>query len=147
MSEPVVRANGWTAVTPADAGWTYVSFAVERVPAGESYALPADRQERALVPLSGNAQVTADGQSWKVGGRSTVFDGLGWRLYLPLDTAATVTAVSDLEIAIAAAPATTKHAPVLVTPDDTETELRGGGNASRQVDSLMLPTSRRTGCT
>ena len=56
MSEPVVRANGWTAVTPADAGWTYVSFAVQRVTAGETYALPADGQERALVPLSGDAR-------------------------------------------------------------------------------------------
>jgi 5-deoxy-glucuronate isomerase len=26
-----------------------------------------------------------------------------------------------------------------VTPDDTKIELRGGGNASRQVNSLMLP--------
>ena len=64
---------------------------------------------------------------------------MGHCLYLPLDTEATVTATTDLEIAIAAAPATTKHAPVLVTPDDTDLELRGGGNASRQVNSLMLP--------
>ena len=139
MSEPKILTAGWEAVTPADAGWTYISFAVQTVPAGESITLPVDGQERALVPLSGTAEVTADGQSWRLGGRQTVFHGLGWCLYLPLDTEATVTAVTDVEIAIAAAPATTRHEPVLVTPDDTDTELRGGGNASRQVNSLMLP--------
>ena len=145
MSEPKILAAGWDAVTPAEAGWTYISFAVQMVAAGESFTLPVDGQERALVPLSGTAEVTADDQSWKLGGRRTVFDGLGWCLYLPLDTEATVTAASDLEIAIAAAPATTKHEPVLVTPDDTDIELRGGGNASRQVnspDAARLPADR-----
>ena len=47
--------------------------------------------------------------------------------------------MTDLEIAIAAAPATEKLEPVLVSPEDAEIELRGGGNASRQVNSLMLP--------
>lgn len=139
MSEPQILTSGWDAITPADAGWTYVSFGVHTVPAGDSLTLPVDGQERALVPLSGRVEVTAAGQNWQLGGRRTVFDGLGWCLYLPLDTDAVVTAVTDLEIAIAAAPATTKHAPVLVTPDDTDIELRGGGNASRQVNSLMLP--------
>lgn len=139
MSAPKILTAGWDAVTPADAGWTYISFAVRTVAAGESFTLPVDGQERALVPLSGTAEVTAEAQSWKLGGRQTVFDGLGWCLYLPLGTEATVTAVTDLEIAVAAAPATTTHQPVLVTPDDTDTELRGGGNASRQVNSLMLP--------
>lgn len=139
MTEPKILANGWESITPADAGWTYVSFAVHTLAAGDSLTLPSDGQERALVPLSGTADVAADGQSWRLGGRQTVFEGLGYCLYLPLDTEATVTAATELEIAIAAAPATTKHAPVLVTPDDTELELRGGGNASRQVNSLMLP--------
>ena len=58
----------------------------------------------------------------------------------------TLTASTDLELAIAAAPATT-YALVLVSPDDVNIELRGGGNASRQVGSLMLPTSLPIGCT
>jgi 5-deoxy-glucuronate isomerase len=139
MSSPRILARGWGAITPADAGWTYISFAVQTVAAGETITLPNDHQEHALVPLSGTASVEADDQSWKLGGRANVFDGLGWCLYLPRDIAATVTAVSELELAIAGAPATTRHAPVLVTPDDTAIELRGGGNASRQVNSLMLP--------
>jgi 5-deoxy-glucuronate isomerase len=139
MSSPKILASGWGAIKSADAGWTYISFAVQTVAAGETITIPNDQHEHALVPLSGTASVKSDEQSWKLGGRANVFEGVGWCLYLPRDTAATVTAVSDLELAIARAPATTRHAPVLVTPDDTAIELRGGGNASRQVNSLMLP--------
>lgn len=138
-STPKILGRGWRKIEPADAGWTYISFSVETLAAGDSLSLADDGQERALVPLSGTASVQAGAEEWKLGGRRTVFDGLGWCLYLPRDTPARLTAVEDLEIAIAAAPATEKLEPVLVSPDDAEIELRGGGNASRQVNSLMLP--------
>lgn len=139
MTTPQILADGWEQIGPADAGWTYISFAVRSLAAGESFALPADQHERALVPLSGTAVATSGEQTWRFGGRSSVFDGLGHCLYLPRDTPATVTAMDALEIAVAQAPATTRFEPVLVTPDDVDIELRGGGNASRQVGSLMLP--------
>jgi 5-deoxy-glucuronate isomerase len=139
MTSPRILAKGWGSVGPAEAGWTFISFAVQTAAAGETLTLPADGQERALVPLAGRASVEAGTQSWEFGGRSSVFEGLGWCLYLPLGTAATVTAVTGLELAVASAPATEKFEPVLVTPDDVDIELRGGGNASRQVGSLMLP--------
>ena len=139
MGSPQILARGWDPVTPADAGWTFVSFGVHTLSAGESLALPADGQERAIVPLAGTASVALGDQQWKLGGRASVFDGLGHCLYLPVDSDASLTAVTDLEVAVAAAPATERHEAVLVTPDDTPIELRGGGNASRQVNSLMLP--------
>ncbi len=139
MSAPQILSKGWGPVSPEDAGWTYVSFAVHTLRAGESLDWVSDGSERAFVPLSGTADVTAEGVTRRFGGRESVFAGLGWCLYLPRDCAGTLTAVTDLEIAIAAAPATERHEPVLVTPDDTAIELRGGGNASRQVNSLMLP--------
>lgn len=139
MGDPRVLARGWDPISPADAGWTYISFGVHTVSAGQSLALPSDGQERALVPMSGTASVAAEDQQWTLGGRETVFDGLGDCLYLPLGSAGVVTAVTDLEVAVAAAPATSRYDAVLVTPDDTQIELRGGGNASRQVNSLMLP--------
>lgn len=140
MSTPqILRSGDWKQVSPHDAGWTYVSFDVQTLSAGSTVSLPADEQERALVPLSGRARAVAGEDSWEFGGRASVFDGLGHCLYLPRDTSVELTAVSDLQIAIAAAPATQRFEPVLVTPDDIDIELRGGGNASRQVGSLMLP--------
>jgi 5-deoxy-glucuronate isomerase len=139
MSTPQILANGWKQVEPADAGWTYISFSVRTLAPGETLTLPANDRERALVPLSGAAEATSADGSWRFGGRQSVFDGLGHCLYLPRDTEVTVTAATALELAVAEAPATERHEPVLVTPDDVGIELRGGGNASRQVGSLMLP--------
>ena len=139
MSTPQILRKGWKSIDPSDAGWTYVSLAVETLAAGASLTLPSNGQERAFVPLSGTAEVSAAGQTWTFGGRPSVFAGLGHCLYISRDTEVTLTASTDLEIAIAEAPATEKFAPVLVTPDDIDIELRGGGNASRQVGSLMLP--------
>ena len=92
MSTPQILSKGWNSIDPSDAGWTYVSFAVETLAAGESLALPANGQERAFVPLSGTAEASAAGQSWTFGGRPSVFAGLGHCLYLPRDTEVTVTA-------------------------------------------------------
>jgi 5-deoxy-glucuronate isomerase len=140
MSTPqILRSGEWGQITPAGAGWTYVTFEVLTLPAGSSRELPADDSERAFVPLGGVVRAKAEGSEWTFGGRENVFDGLGHCLYLPRDTAVTLTAETDLEIAVAAAPATRRFEPVLVTPDDIDVELRGGGNASRQVGSLMLP--------
>ncbi|HZA15678.1 MAG TPA: 5-deoxy-glucuronate isomerase [Pseudonocardiaceae bacterium] len=138
-SRPQILSRGWKRVEPADAGWTYISFEVLTLNVGQHVTLPARNQERALVPLSGTVTATSDGTSWQLGGRNTVFDGLGWCLYVPLNSAVELTATSHLQLALAEAPATQWHEPVLVTPDDTSIELRGGGNASRQVNSLMLP--------
>ena len=148
VSTPQIFGQGFgNSIDPSDAGWTYVSFAVETLAAGESLTWASNGQERAFVPLSGTAEVSAAGQTWTFGGRPSVFAGLGHCLYLPRDTEVTLTAGTDLEIAIAEAPATEKFAPVLVTPDDIDIELRGGGNASRQVGSLMLPGFPLIGCT
>jgi 5-deoxy-glucuronate isomerase len=147
-SSPQVLSAGWKQVDPDVAGWTYVGFQVLTLTAGSSVTLPSDGQERAFVPLSGRVRATipadsdagADaGREWEFGGRDDVFAALGWCLYLPCRTAVTLVAGTDTEIAVAEAPATTRHAPILVTPDDARIELRGAGNASRQVNSLMPP--------
>src|SRR3954462_4632548 len=139
MSTPQILGKGWDRIEPADAGWTYISFAVHALAPGESLTLPANRQERAFVPLSGTVEASAAGEKWSFGGRASVFDGLGHCLYLPLETEVTLVASTPVELAGAEAPASDRFEPVLVTPDDVDIELRGGGNASRQVGSLMLP--------
>ena len=80
MTSPQILKNGWTSIEPADAGWTYISFAVHSLKAGESLPVAADEQERAFVPLSGIAVARSGETEWTFGGRASVFDGLGWCL-------------------------------------------------------------------
>ena len=140
MSTPQILTKGWNRIEPAEAGWTYVSFTVQAMAPGETMTLPANGQERAFVPLSGTLEADSAGRHWEFGGRESVFAGLGHCLYLPRDSEVALTAGTAVEVAIAEAPATHRFEPVLVTPDDIDIELRGGGNASRQVGSLMLPS-------
>lgn len=68
-----------------------------------------------------------------------MFDGLGWCLYLPLDAAFSVSSENGAEYVVSSAPATERFAAKLVTPDDVAIDVRGAGNASRQIGNLILP--------
>ena len=76
MTSPQVLKTGWTSIEPADAGWTYVSFAVHGLRVGESVTIAADDHERAYVPLTGSVVARSGDQEWTFGGRASVFDGL-----------------------------------------------------------------------
>ncbi len=135
MSKLLLRADEWTAVTPESAGWRYLSFRV----ASEGFDASTGDEEIALVPLSGRCRVEADGQTWEIGDRESVFDGLPWALYLPRDTAYRVEPLGPLELAICGARCERRREPVLVRPDDVEIEVRGAGNATRQINHILKP--------
>ena len=93
--------------------------------------------EIALVPLGGRCTVEAEGERWELGGRASVFDGMPWALYLPRDTAYRVESEGD--VAICGARCERRREPVVVRPEDVEVEVRGAGNATRQINHLLKP--------
>lgn len=140
MTEYVLRHGEWKKLTPEDAGWTYVSFEVPSLAPGESVSFEANDEERAFIPLLGTVTATSPAGEWTFGGRASVFDGLASCLYLPRDTAVTITAGdTPVEVAVCGAKAENKLEPVLITPDDLDIEVRGFGNATRQISTLLPP--------
>ena len=129
----LLRAGEWTQVTPDSAGWRYLFFGVRSAP----FESETRDVEIALVPLSGRCRVESDGRSWEIGGRENVFAGLPWALYLPRDTSYRVD--GDAEVAICGARCETRREPVLVSRDDVEIEVRGAGNATRQINHIIKP--------
>jgi 5-deoxy-glucuronate isomerase len=128
-------------VTPDAAGWTYVSFQVRRLAAGQTWDFQTGAHELGLIPLSGSVAVTSDQGTWAhVGGRNDVFSGLPHALYLPRQTTLQVTGETAAEFAVAWVPAEEDHPPRLVTPDDVAVEIRGGDHATRQINSLIPPS-------
>jgi 5-deoxy-glucuronate isomerase len=101
------------------------------------YSASTGDVEVALVVLGGRCVVRADGASWELGGRTTVFDGMPWALYLPRDTAYSVDGVA--EVAICGARCDVRREPVLIRPEDVEIEVRGAGNATRQINHIVRP--------
>jgi 5-deoxy-glucuronate isomerase len=92
-----------------------------------------------LVPLGGRCTVRSLDHSWTIGDRENVFAGKPWGLYLPFGTAFSVTAESALELAITGARSEQSHPPKLITPDDVSVEIRGAGNAARQINHIVKP--------
>ena len=126
-------------VTPESAEWDYCSLIVQRIAAGETWSHYTDVNEVALVPLSGRCVVEAEGHTWEIGDRESVFAGKPWALYLPRESSFVVRAETDLELAVTGARATRHFPAKLVRPEDTPTEIRGAGNAARQIHTIIGP--------
>lgn len=127
-------------LSPADAGWELVGFKVYRLQPGEYWTFENHGVESCVVLLGGRCDVTSNAGSWSdVGGRANVFEGKPHALYLPLDAKYTISAKTPLSFAIATSKATEKFAARHITPDDVMVEIRGDGNATRQINKIIQP--------
>ncbi len=126
------------AVTPEQAGWRDLGFAARRLATGRSFSATTGATELALVLLGGRATVDSSAGRWEgIGRRQHVFDGMPFALYLPPDVTYTVIAETELELALAWCPATPEYPARLITPDQVAVEVRGGGNATRQINHIL----------
>ena len=122
------------------AGFQHLSFQVRRLAPGESFAGETGGNELGIVVLGGNCSVQSSAGEWRgIGKRANVFEGVAYTLYLPISTRFTITANTACEIAMCYCKAQTAYPARLITPDEVEIEIRGGGNATRQINHLLKP--------
>jgi 5-deoxy-glucuronate isomerase len=139
VSELLLRDGEWDHVDPQSASWRYLSFRVDSLRKDDHVSRNTGGEEIAFIPLSGTVMVQSDGMAWQLGGRASVFDGMPSALYLPRDTQYLLAALDDAEVAIAGALAEERLEPQLVNPEDVEIEVRGSGNATRQINHIIKP--------
>ena len=145
QSPLLVRATAesgeYTRVTPATAGWEVLHFAARRMLRGERWSHHTGEAEYALVVLGGICSVRSSQGEWhEIGRRPDVFSGMPYTLYLPRRTPFTVEALSeDLDLAYGWCTVTADYPPQLVTPADVTIEIRGGANATRQINNMIPP--------
>ena len=90
--------------------------------------------------LGGKCSVASSRGVWKdIGRRPNVFGGMPYALYLPVSTRYSITTETGCDLAFCWCGAEDSHPPRLITPADTEVELRGGGNTTRQINKIMRP--------
>ena len=142
-------ADGVVAADPARAGWRYLSFRAFGLDEGETVLLDRPEQEAAIVTISGGGvELGFDhGPGLRLIGRPSVFEGMPWAAYVPARTTTRIVGrplpgrraiVAVAQAPLAGRPGVATE-PVLVRPEDVEIEIRGAGNATRQVNNIMMP--------
>jgi 5-deoxy-glucuronate isomerase len=121
-------------------GFEYLGFRNRQLSAGESFTENTGNLEAAMVVLGGRCSVESTGGSWPgIGGRQNVFAGLPYAVYMPMQSEFRVTAEGPCDLAFCYCRATQFFPARLITPSDVEVEIRGGGNATRQINHIMKP--------
>ncbi len=139
MTDLLLRAGTYDLVTPSSAGWRYLSFESLSVRAGTAIDRATDHFEVCLVVLGGACRVESEGESWELAGRRDVFEGPPWSVYLPPGRRYRVEARQDLELAVSGAVAEAGARARAIPPDQVEVEIRGAGNATRQINHILPP--------
>jgi 5-deoxy-glucuronate isomerase len=133
-------------VTPAGAGWKHLHFGARKISRGEVWRHETGEHELCIVLLGGRFSVSSKWGTWVTeGGRKDVFSGLPHAVYFPPHTEFSLEALSpSLDIAYGFTAGDPAREGFFITPDDVQgngIELRGGDNASRQINSILPPGS------
>ena len=126
-------------LTPRALGWDRIHFAVRHLAKGATWIGSARNEERCLVLLRGEFEIRWAGASHRIGPRADVFSGYPHAVYLPARTPFRIVARAACEIADARVASKKALAPRVIRPEDCGYEIRGGGNATRQIVDVMPP--------
>ncbi len=126
-------------VDTVSADWEFIGLTIHRLELGAPLSIESDESEYAIVLLAGACTITHESNRISLGPRANMFDAPPWAYYLPLGSTCSVEVESTTEIAICRSKATVAYPPKLITPDDVSVEIRGAGNASREIRHLIKP--------
>lgn len=127
-------------------GWQYTGQLNVTLGAGESVTRDLGDWEAMILPLSGSASVAVEGETYDLAGRPDVFAGPADVLYAPRGTVVTITGgdggTNRVAVCLALDPEADgrEKPPVAYLPaSEVPVELRGAGNATRQVRNFGVP--------
>ncbi|MEZ4665665.1 MAG: 5-deoxy-glucuronate isomerase [Thermomicrobiales bacterium] len=121
------------------AEWEFIGLTVHRLAKGSPLQIESNGTEYALVLLSGSCTVVSDGERVALGPRANIFDDPPWAYYLPVGSTCSIEAETPSEIAVCRSKASSRFPPRLITPSDVAVEIRGAGNASREIRHVIKP--------
>jgi 5-deoxy-glucuronate isomerase len=128
-------------ITVADAGWTHLNMEARLMANGNVWQGYTGENEYGFILLSGNFSAKTSRGNWQTtNGRKNVFAGIAHTLFLPRHTEFTITATSGvLDLAAGWCKAYDDFPARFKTPAEAAIEIRGGENATRQINSLIEP--------
>jgi 5-deoxy-glucuronate isomerase len=126
-------------LAPEDAGWTYTGLRVLRLEAGARRTVATGEFEAFVLPMSGSVTVEVDGERYPLAGRESVFARVTDFAYVPRDATVELSAMDECELALPMARCTRRLAPKYGPAEHVPVEVRGAGNATRQVTNFGVP--------
>lgn len=131
-------------VTPESAGWGYVGFEAYLLKPGMKVEQDTLGTEVCLVLVAGKASVqTNDASFERIGRRMSPFERTPpYSVYVPPNNHFTLTAETDVELAVCKAPAKGTLPSRLIGPDDINTAQRGKGFNRRFVQNILDDNAR-----
>ncbi len=141
LIRPSAEGAEYHRLSPERAGWDLLHFGARRLRDGESWDHTVGENEMVLVLLGGRCHLRSDRREWlDVGRRPDVFSGMPYALYLPRNSELRIDAIGEtLDVAYAWCATDQDHPARLITPEEIFVEIRGGGNATRQINSILPP--------
>lgn len=140
------QSSGRTLVELPRGELEYIGFCAYRLSLGETLPVAAGNKELCLVLLSGRIHLKgeAPGQGafdWdNLGDRQSAFeDKSPYAAYLPPGSQAQITALSDVQLAVCAAPGSSEneYGPRLIRPDSMKRSVRGKGANTRYICDIL----------
>jgi 5-deoxy-glucuronate isomerase len=126
-------------ITPASAGWGFSGLRVLELAPGASHALDTGEEELILLPLNGGCRAKVDGDTFALEGRENVFSAVSDFLYVPRDARVEVASDGGGRFALSSSRADRRLEVRHVPAADVAVELRGAGQATRQVNNFCSP--------
>ncbi len=126
-------------ITPESAGWGFSGLKVIELAPQEEHTFDTREDELIVLPLTGAATVQADGEQFTLRGRDSVFAAVSDFVYVPRDAHVVVASERGGRFALPSSRAGRRLEARYVAADDVPVELRGAGQASRQVNNFCSP--------
>ncbi len=126
-------------ITPQSANWDFVGFEAHELKEDEELNWEDKSNECCLVVLSGIANISVEEIEFNnIGERMSVFDDINpHAVYVPNNKKIKVTALTQLELAIAIAPGFNNFPARHIKPSEMSSEVRGEGSNQRFICNIL----------
>lgn len=122
------------------AGWTYTGLDVVELEAGTTATFDTGDRELVVLPLSAtDVAVVVGDDRFNCAGRTSVFAGVSDFVYVGRDSSFSIVSTSGGEVALASSRCERRLPPAHGAAEDVAVEVRGGGQATRQITNFMSP--------
>ncbi|MFO7937327.1 MAG: 5-deoxy-glucuronate isomerase [Kiritimatiellia bacterium] len=131
--------NGFTKISSiGDGDLKLTEFGIISLNKGQDFSAENGDFEVALIILGGKCSISGEGFSFSaIGERKDVFSGKPYTVYLPVNTAYTISADTDVEIAWTASPSSYRTDAYVITPEQVK-EAHIGKDTYQRDAYLML---------